>query len=100
MRPLITPAVTAASNACRHLLPNGGVSKGNTISSADQADYLKAAGCMRTHGIPNFPDPTLSPPPGGGDVFDFAGVYFAIGPGDNPRSPAFRHAEGECGIRP
>jgi hypothetical protein len=54
-----SPQFTAASKACKHLLPNGGVSKGNTITTADQADYLKAAGCMRSHGIPNFPDPTF-----------------------------------------
>ena len=30
-----------------------------TITPADQADYLKAAACMRSHGIPDFPDPTF-----------------------------------------
>jgi hypothetical protein len=54
-----SPQFIAAYNACKHLLPNGGVSKGNTITSADQADYLKAAACMRSHGIPNFPDPSF-----------------------------------------
>jgi hypothetical protein len=54
-----SPQFAAASNTCKHLLPNGGVSKGNTITSADQADYLKAAACMRSHGISNFPDPTF-----------------------------------------
>ncbi|HTV10455.1 MAG TPA: hypothetical protein VME20_01210 [Acidimicrobiales bacterium] len=49
---------TAADNACRHLLPNNGVSR-DTITAADQADYLKAAACMRSHGAPNFPDPTF-----------------------------------------
>jgi hypothetical protein len=55
-----SPQFAAAYNACKHLLPNGGVSKGNTITSADQADYLQAAACMRSHGIPNFPDPTFA----------------------------------------
>jgi hypothetical protein len=54
-----SPQFAAASNACKHLLPNGGVPKGDTITSADQADYLKAATCMRSHGISNFPDPTF-----------------------------------------
>jgi len=54
-----SPQFAAASNACKHLLPNGGVSKGDAISSADQADYIKAAMCMRSHGITNFPDPTF-----------------------------------------
>jgi hypothetical protein len=52
---------SAASNACKRLLPKGGpsASNGNTITPADQADYLKAAACMRSHGVPNFPDPTF-----------------------------------------
>jgi hypothetical protein len=30
------------------------------LTARDQQDYLKAAACMRSHGIPNFPDPTFS----------------------------------------
>ena len=33
------------------------------ISPKEQSEYLKAAACIRSHGIPNFPDPTFS---GGG----------------------------------
>jgi hypothetical protein len=40
-------------------LAGNGVAKQVTISAADQADYLKAAACMRSHGVPNFPDPTF-----------------------------------------
>jgi hypothetical protein len=40
-------------------LPNAGAPREITITSADQADYLKAVTCMRSHGIPNFPDPTF-----------------------------------------
>jgi hypothetical protein len=43
--------------ACNHLL--GASSQGQTITLADRADYLKAAACMRSHGIPDFPDPTF-----------------------------------------
>src|SRR5262249_41548282 len=51
---------TAAFKACKHLLPNNGAaSKGDTITAADQKVYLEAAGCMRAHGIPGFPDPTF-----------------------------------------
>jgi hypothetical protein len=31
-----------------------------TISTQDQQDYLRAAACMRSHGITNFPDPIFS----------------------------------------
>jgi hypothetical protein len=52
----------AAQNDCRHLLPAGGSLSGRpspTITPADQADYLRAAACMRSHGFPDFPDPTF-----------------------------------------
>jgi hypothetical protein len=48
----------SALTACKHLLPNGGT--GPTITSADQADYLKGVACLRTHGYPSFPDPTFT----------------------------------------
>ena len=54
-----SPRFTAANNACKHFLAGNGVAKQVTISAADQADYLKAAACMRSHGVPNFPDPTF-----------------------------------------
>ena len=46
-----------ASAWCSRAAPSA--SNGNTITPADQADYLKAAACMRSHGVPNFPDPTF-----------------------------------------
>jgi hypothetical protein len=54
-----SPRFTAANNACKYLVPKGGTPGADTITPADQADYLKAAACMRSHGIPNFPDPTF-----------------------------------------
>ena len=30
-----------------------------TITLADRVDYLEAAACMRSHGFPDFPDPTF-----------------------------------------
>ena len=55
--------VEAAQNDCRLLLPAGGSLSGQAsqpVTAQDQQDYLKAAGCMRSHGISNFPDPTFS----------------------------------------
>jgi hypothetical protein len=55
-----SPQYAAAYKACKHLLPNNGApSQGQSITPAGQADYLKAAACMRKHGIPDFPDPTF-----------------------------------------
>ena len=49
--------VQAAQHACQHLLPNGG-----SGPSAAQVQQVKALGlefsrCVRSHGVPNFPDP-------------------------------------------
>jgi len=50
----------AATYACRNLNPAGQGSP--TLTAQEQQDYLKAAACMRSHGITSFPDPTF---PGG-----------------------------------
>jgi hypothetical protein len=57
-----------------------------TITPADQADYLKAASCMRSHGVPDFPDPT----------FENNGVHFDIPPNIDPNSPQAKRAEAIC----
>jgi hypothetical protein len=67
----VTPGITgnpkfnSAQKACSKLIPGGGPGPGSNhpISLKEQAEYLKAAACIRTHGIPSFPDPTFS---GGG----------------------------------
>jgi hypothetical protein len=50
----------AATNACESLNPAG--QGGPTLTAHEQQDYLRAAACMRSHGITKFPDPTF---PGG-----------------------------------
>jgi hypothetical protein len=55
----------AAQVACAHLLPAGdslGGQPSRTVTAQQQLYYLKAAACMRSHGITNFPDPAF---PGG-----------------------------------
>ncbi len=53
-----SPKWASARAACAHLMPARVGPP--TISQSDQADYLKAAACVRSHGVPNFPDPTFS----------------------------------------
>lgn len=63
LRPVPNSVVTRAMAACQTALAQAGISghtAGPTISTADQADYLRAAACMRSHGITDFPDPTFS----------------------------------------
>lgn len=42
---------------CKNLLPASPA--GPTITAADRGDYLRAAACMRSHGVAGFPDPTF-----------------------------------------
>jgi hypothetical protein len=55
------PKFPTAHRACEHLLPNGGQP---TPAQARQAwnDMRKFARCMRSHGVPNWPDPTATSP--------------------------------------
>lgn len=52
----------AANTTCRHLLPSGGTSGFNGETPAqiaqDWNDFREFARCMRSHGVPNWPDPT------------------------------------------
>jgi hypothetical protein len=74
----------SALSACKHFLPNGGA--GPTITSADQADYLKGVACLRAHGFPQFPDPT----------FTQTHVSFKIPQSIKLRTSQFEHAVGIC----
>ena len=65
---------------------NGGQPPAQTITPADQADYLKAAACMRSHGIPDFPDPT----------FQNNTVTFNIPPNIDPNSSQAKSAVAIC----
>ena len=71
-------------------------SSGGPPSPAVTADLLKFATCMRSHGVPNFPDPSTSATAG----LEFRGVVFPVGPDFDPQSPAFKQAQAACGIGP
>jgi hypothetical protein len=75
-----SPRFQAAQQACKALAPSQTTSSSNS-QFLQQA--LKLAACMRSHGVPNFPDPkTLS----GG--FMITGI--------NPNSPQFQAAQQAC----
>jgi hypothetical protein len=49
-----------AVSACRHLLPNGGhPTQAPQANALSDTGALRLARCMRTHGYPAFPDPTI-----------------------------------------
>jgi hypothetical protein len=56
------------------------------ITPADRLDYLKGAACMRSHGFPDFPDPT----------FGTNTVTFNIPPNIDPNSSQAKNAEAIC----
>lgn len=62
---LSSPQFQSAQQACRSLQPGGSTTQGNGALSPQQREHLlKFAICMRSHGVPNFPDPSsqgLSP---------------------------------------
>jgi hypothetical protein len=79
----------AASDACRHLLPNGGLStQAPQANAMTQAGAVRLAGCMRTHGYPAFPDPTVDS--AGQPVFNVQAAGIA------PHSPQVLAAVRRC----
>lgn len=82
-RRFLTLALVAA--ACAAVLAACGSSKsgGSNASAADSG--IKFSDCMRSHGVPNFPDP------GSG-----GGFQIPSGSGINPKSPAFQSAQNTC----
>jgi hypothetical protein len=80
------PAFQAAMQSCRSYLPNGG--QPPALSASQRQAMLAFAHCMRSHGLPGFPDPTFN----GSRV----GIRFGPGSGINPDSPAFKSAQTAC----
>jgi hypothetical protein len=79
---LSSPTARAASRACGHLLPDGG-SPPSTISPQQGAQDLQYAACMRSKGVPGFPDP------------DHDGV-FTLPSGVDQQAPQFQRATRAC----
>jgi hypothetical protein len=80
-----SPQYQAAQASCGSFLPGGGPTA-PTITPADKLDYLKAAACMRTHGIAGFPDPTITS----------GRVKFVVPAGIDATSSRFLAAEETC----
>jgi hypothetical protein len=83
-----SPAFQSAQQTCRSLLPNGGVAK--PLSASRRRAMLQFSACMRSHGLPNFPDPVFS---GNGG----AQLRIEKSTGIAPSSPAFKSAQQACG---
>jgi hypothetical protein len=85
-----SPQFQAADKTCRKLMPGGGKAPSPAQQAKALAQMLKFSACMRSHGLPDFPDPTSS---GGGIQLSIGGKK---GSGLNPRSPVFQAAQKAC----
>jgi hypothetical protein len=83
-----SPQFSSANDACKHLLPDNGGPPSASQIAAETTRLLKFAQCMRTHGVPNFSDPTIR---SGSDSFE---VRFSAG--IPPSSPQFQVAQKAC----
>lgn len=89
------PAFVSAQRACARLLPGGATSP--QASASTRAEMLTVARCVRAHGVPDFPDPTASPPssaaPHTGVALGRGGCFLVV---RDPNAPAFKHAAAVC----
>jgi hypothetical protein len=79
-----SPQFDRARKACANLLPNGGRPTA-AQQQQEQQQMLKFAQCMRSHGVPKFPDPK-------------AGGALTLGSksGVDPNTPQFQAAQKTC----
>jgi hypothetical protein len=78
-----SPAFGSAGHVCHHLLPLGGAPAAGGNGAEQQAQDVRYADCMRSHGVPAFPDP------------DHDGVFTLPATVDE-QAPAFVRATHAC----
>ncbi len=101
-----SPAFKAAQAKCQKFMDlGGGLAPGTQTHPSPQwlAKMVKAAQCMRRHGVPNFPDPTTTVPSfktlgGGGVISNIEGVIFVFPGTLDMQSPLFTRAAAACGF--
>ncbi len=94
-----SPAFKSAQQSCGKLAEPPAGQSGS--SESRKLQLLALARCMRSHDIPNFPDPTNSPPPpSSGNVLGGNGSYLALGTSQQRQSPAYKRAAAACGDIP
>lgn len=78
-------ALALAATGAAGLSACGSSTPSSQSARANQG--IKFSQCMRSHGVPNFPDPS-----GGGG----GGFHIQIGGDVNPQSPSFQSAQNTC----
>jgi hypothetical protein len=80
-----SPAFKSAQKACHRLLSSGVVQGAAAGSAREKTQGLTFAACVRSHGVPNFPDP--DPDPDGA---------FNLPSAINQQAPQFKRAIQAC----
>ncbi|HUA45355.1 MAG TPA: hypothetical protein VMA77_09030 [Solirubrobacteraceae bacterium] len=80
-----SPAFQSAHQACAPL-QSVSTEQGSPASESQRLAAIANAKCMRSHGVPNFPDPTFLP--NGGNTVALNGL--------DTESPAFKRAQAAC----
>jgi hypothetical protein len=86
-----SPQFKAATRACAAYAPPGIASGGNPTKLRQELDAFAA--CMRSHGVPNYPDPKITASGSGGH--NKVSVQIG-GPGINMKSPQAQRATQAC----
>jgi hypothetical protein len=81
-----SPTYQAALQACKKYTPAGNITPAQ--SAAENAKGLEFSQCMRSHGVPNFPDPITGPT--GGQAINMSGT------GIDQNSPTYQAANSAC----
>jgi hypothetical protein len=85
-----SPSVQAALEVCKQYTPTQNLTPAQ--SAAQNAEELQFAQCMRSHGVPNFPDPSA------GTGINAGAVHLNLnGTGIDMSSPMFQAAAKACG---
>lgn len=93
-----SPAFKRAQQACGHLTRSPSTA---ASSASRKRQFLALAKCMRAHDVPNFRDPTSSPPPPNhGNAIGASGWYLSLGTAQERQSPAYRRAAVACHLMP
>jgi hypothetical protein len=80
----------AAEKACQKLAPNGGKAPSAAEQAKSREEQLKFSACMRSHGLPKFPDPVFS------DGGRRTQLRVDSKNGLDPSSPIFQAAQKTC----
>ncbi len=91
-----SPAFKSARRACAKLVP-GGKPGGQSATESQFLAALSFSKCMRTHGFPDFPDPTRFDSPPGPVLIVGRGLYFRVRVQFDPNTPAANRAMAICG---